>query len=168
MEYIALGLFREEEKHVTSNLIINSNEFDLKLIQQDHGNIDIEVQDGLISFMQQFNLLLLKILKLSTSKVNFTSSDVNQNLINYFLGQDKSNLLEFLTANRNILPRKYYIVFAFEWHKGELCRYKKIRSNHLTKYFSDNNSWYLWLYDYEKDYEKPILDIPLVLEIDNN
>ena len=147
---------------------INSNDYDLKLIQQENGNIDTEVQDGVLSFVQQFNLLLFKIIKLSTSKGNLTSSDVSQNLINYFLGQDKSILLEFLIANRNLLPRKYFVIFAFEWHNGELCRYKKIRRNDLIKYFLDNNSWYLWLYDYKKNYEKPNLDIPLVLEIDND
>jgi len=140
----------------------------LKLIHEENENIDPEVQYGVISFAQQFNLLLFKIIKLSTSKKKRTSSDVSQNLINYFLGQDKSTLVEFLTANRNIFPRKYFLVFAFEWHKGEFCRYKKIKRNDLSKYFLDNNSWYLWLYDYIKDYEKPNLDIPLVLEIDND
>lgn len=167
MEYIAIGIIKEE-KQLTSKLEIDANQYDLKLIQQVNEEIDKEVQDGVLSFMRRFNLLLFKIIKLSNSKENHTSSDVSQSLIDYFIGQDKSSIIEFLTDNRNILPRKYFLIFAFEWHKGELCRYKKIKSKDLGKYFLDNNSWYLWLYDHLKDYDKPNLDIPLVLEIDND
>jgi hypothetical protein len=166
MEYIAIGIFKEEE-HLISKIGINSNDYDLKFVREENENVDPEVQYSIISFAQQFNLLLYKITKLSTSEINHTSSDVSQNLINYFLENDKSILLDFLTIKKNILPKKYFLIFAFEWHENELCRYKKIKANDLKKYFSENNSWYLWLYNYAKDYETPNLDIPLILEIDN-
>jgi|JI10StandDraft_1071094.scaffolds.fasta_scaffold289480_1 hypothetical protein len=168
MEYIAIGIIKEEESQLTSKLKKCSNDYDLLLIKQGFSNIDIEVQDGVFSFLGHFNLSLFKIIKLSSSGENLTSSDVSQNLINYFLHQEKCKLIEFLIANKDLLPKKYYLVFAFEWHKGELCRYKKIGRSDLSNYFINNNSWYLWLYDFAKNYEKPNMDVPLVLEIDND
>lgn len=166
MEYISLAIPKETDCMV-SELEINSKEYDLKFLYQEGEDIDTEVRSAIFSLINCFNVLILKIIKLSTSNRNTTSSDVNQNLVNYFLGKESSNLIEFLIVNRNILPQKYFIIFAFEWNEGEPCRYKKIRINELSNYFLENNSWYLWLYDYVKDYEKPDLDIPLILEINN-
>lgn len=166
MEYISLAI-PKETGDIVSTIEIKSNNYDLKLVHQTVENIDEEVRSGMLSLINCFNLLMFKIIKLSTSNKNSTSSDINQNLINFFLGKEKSNLIDFLTINRNILPQKYFIIFAFEWYEGELCRYKKIRINELSNYFIENNSWYLWLYDYTKNYEIPDLDIPLILEIDN-
>ena len=166
MQYIAIAI-PQEQKDIVSEIESNSISFDLRFIHQELETTDEEVRGGVYSFANRFNLLVLKTLKLSTSRENNTSSDINQNLINYHLREERSLLIDFLIKYKGTLPKKYFIIFAFEWHEGDPCRYKKIKNDELSDYFLKNNSWYLWLFDYLKDYESPNLDIPLILEIDN-
>jgi hypothetical protein len=69
--------------------------------------------------------------------------------------------------SNNLLPNRFYIIFAFDWAKDEAVRYKEMNLNQLIEFFRINNSWYFWLYDYLHDFERPDLDIPLIIEVIN-
>lgn len=168
MEYIALAVPKGINKYSDLKFEKISSERNLKFIQQsDINNIDSEVKDGVLEFVEYFDLNVFQIIKLSTPIIDISSIGISQNLINYYLGREQAVLIDFLMDYKSLFPERYYIIFAFEWHKGELCRYKNLNIDKLADYFSENNSWYLWLYDYSKNYQMPNLDIPLIIEIEN-
>ncbi len=168
MQFIGLAVLSNEVNDILPKLKLEASNFDLVIEHQEADDIDIEVRDGLLGFIGSLNLSVIKIMNSSKSKRSTTSSLVNQNLVNFFLGEEKADLLEFLSSTKSILPSKYHLIFAFEWHKGELCRYHQIRPEALRQYFKDNNSWYVWLYDYSKGHYSANLDVPLILEIVND
>lgn len=170
MDFIALGLKKSEPVKVTNYLKKEASNYDLKLVSKDKEvEIDEEVRSGVESFASTLDLSLLKIIKQSTQNKNTTSSDIDGELVDLFLERiEKCNLIEFLVNNKNHLPNKFYIIFAFEWYAKEPCRYKELKIDDLYDHFSNHNSWYLWYYNFERKIYHPDLDIPLILEINNS
>lgn len=166
MEFTAIA-FKEQ---------ISLNSFELiKSSSKKHGFItskeckwDSEIEKGLTSFLKALSLETLLIIECSESMKKETGfNSVSQELTDYFFVQKSSLFLDFLIKNIDILPKNYYLIFAFEWHERDKIRFEKINICNLKGYFKENNSWYLWLYDYLNNFEQAELDIPIIFEVDN-
>ena len=167
MEYVGLAFPSREMQFINDELTAAAAKSDLKLIPQINSNIDIEVRGGVSSFISAYDIALLQIVRYSALNKNITSSDISQNLAEYFKRKSSADLIDFLFNNKHLLPTNYFLIFAFEWHDGDFVRYNKTHVDTLGNFFLSNNSWYFWLYDFEKKYSIPNLDIPLIIEIDN-
>ena len=166
MEYICLGIPIGEDFNFSKLETLSIN-YDLKILSQTSEDIDEEVKKGLLSYANFFKLSIFKVIKFSKSKQNSTSNEIGQDLINNSLDKENSDISKFLILNKCLLPKKYYIIFAYFWDDEELCRYKKLKIGDLNNFFIENISWNLWLFNWKKNYFIPDLEMPLVLEIDN-
>lgn len=165
MEFTAIA-FKEQ---ISLNLfeLINSSFEKHGFIVSKEEKWDSEIQQGITSFLEASSLktvLTIKYSEILKKETGFES--ISEELTEYFITQRKSPFLDLLVKNFEIFPQKYYVIFAFEWHQKDKIRFKKMNLHEFKNYFKENNSWYLWLYDYLNNFEQAELDIPIIFEID--
>lgn len=166
MQYIAIG-YRSCDKIDLEKLEYEAGNHDLKVVPCDNDQIDPEVRNGVVSFIKAFDLQPLQLIRLSTEKQDQTSGGVDQNLFEYSMGQAEPNLIKFLHSSKDILPLKYYLIFAFEWNKNQPVRYREFCLDELSEFLFKNGSWYFRLYDFLHNSFTSELDFPLIVEIEN-
>jgi len=171
MEYVAIVAQIEENEF---NEIVKIGEsLGLELIINDF-NYDLEVANGIRFFYDKMkaNKLVQLILnpKNGASNKHTTSDLLAQQLSFYFINKSDSAFLLFIESLKQSGLRydKLFFVFASEWeNKNEIDRIRLIQCSfdEMKNYFTENNSWYLWLYSLEANSYYPEFWCPLVFEI---
>lgn len=167
MEYIAIALNRNDVNDYISKLEDLATSKDILLQRSSDLFFDKEVEDGVYSFSKKFDIEPYQVIKRSAFKDNKSSSEISQELVDVFLKGTASNFINLLQDNKHVLPKSFFIIFAFDWPAGGKVRFESIDLNKLYDFFANNNGWYLWLYDYIKEFFVQDLDIPLVLKVVN-
>lgn len=133
-----------------------------------------EVSGGASQFYSAMNcnyMAYLNCLPESNKKVKYSCSEISEDLTDYFVKSKKrSEFLEFAKslAEASIvdMAEELYLIFADEWDEGQDIRLIESDLDGVVSYFTDNNSWDLWLYNVaSRTYVSKHYYIPLVFKI---
>lgn len=136
--------------------------------------LDPEVSGGASQFYSAMNcnyMTYLNCLPESNKQVKYSCSEISEDLTDYFVkAKDRSDFLEFVKslAEASIvdMTEELYLVFSDEWDAGQDLRLIESSLDGVTRYFTDNNGWDLWLYDVaNRTYVTKHHYIPLVFKV---
>jgi len=164
MEFIGIGV-KQSEKYHSESVRDKAAGHDLLVSK----TISIgRFREGLEDFSSFFDLSLFQFSAFSEETRKASSRQISAELAEFHSESKQNSFLNFLTEGKDALPETFYLIFASEWFPGEPVRLEKIRLSELKSYFTRNNSWYLWIYNYSAKSYYPKLEIPLVLEVIND
>ena len=172
MQYVGLGIER--------SLFINIDQFMVKclenglILENDHHfDLDEEVQIGLKTFCNYFRIDSFRFRDRSNkgNKFNGSSDSISLDIANiHLIAGHNSKFLSFLSSNRHLLPKNFFLIFADIWAMEELdfkIRYLKADFNDINKYFNKNIGWEMILYDFKLGCPAFHYNVPLIFEVTN-
>ena len=113
----------------------------------------------------------LNCLPKSNKVIKYSCSEISEDLTDYFVKVNSSSkFLDFINILEysSILDKaeELYFVFCDEWDEEQDIRLLEVSFNEVVRYFTNNNSWDLWLYNIEdSQYVTKNHFIPLVFKI---
>ncbi|MFC3149442.1 hypothetical protein ACFOEK_00200 [Litoribrevibacter euphylliae] len=136
--------------------------------------LDSEVSGGASQFYSAMNcnyMAYINCLPESNKKIKYSCSEISEDLTDYFVKvKDRSEFLQFVKNLAKALivdvTEELYIVFADEWDEGQDIRLIESDFDGVISYFTENNSWDLWLYNVDnRSYVTKHPYIPLVFKV---
>jgi len=124
-------------------------------------------RESVTNFCEHFDLDFLQLAAFDEETRKASSRILSWQLTAFQHDGEEPGFLRFLHNEESALPETFYLIFACDWDEGDPVRLEKIPLRELNDYFTRNNSWYLWLYNYTARRYFPKLEVPLIIEVTN-
>jgi len=161
MECIGIGFKRTDTVH-PEIIQEKAGAYDLlasKNLSQGH------FREGITDFCEHFKLDFLQLAAFDEETRKASSRIISSQLTAFHDTGEEPGFLRFIRNEGAAFPGTFYLIFACDWNQGDPVRLEKMSLQELNGYFTRNNSWYLWIFNYSARRFFPQLGVPLIIEL---